>query len=80
MSDHPDPAPECATAAKKAKRLCKWQPEWKRYHMAESKKGASYVFCDICGSDISIASGGIHEVKRHTESKKHARCMSCKIY
>ena len=27
--------------------------------MTESKKGASYVHCNVCGS---VASGGIHEV------------------
>ena len=64
--------PECGPAAKKAKRSCKWQPEWKLYHMAESKKGASYVICNIYGSDFSVASGSIHDVKRHAECKKHS--------
>ena len=44
--------------------------------MTESKKGVSYVHCNICGSDFSVASGGIHEVKRHAESKKHSE-LAC---
>ena len=62
---------ESGPAAKKAKRACKWQPEWKRYGIKESKKGASYVHCGVCGSDFSITSEGVHDVKRHVESKKH---------
>ena len=38
--------------------------------MTESKKGPSYVHCSICGTDYSVASGGVHDVKHHIESKK----------
>ena len=62
---------DAGPSSKKAKRSCKWQPEWKRYHMTESKRGISYAYCGICRADFSVASGGINEVKRHTESKKH---------
>ena len=68
MSGHPDP--ECVPAAKKAKRSCKWQPDWKICHRTGSKKGASYVHCNICGCDFVVASGDIHEVKHRAESKK----------
>ena len=39
--------------------------------MSESRKGPSFVHCDICGTDFSIASGGSHEVKRHVEGRRH---------
>lgn len=39
--------------------------------MSESRKGPSFVHCDICGTDFSIASGGFHKVKRHVEGKRH---------
>ena len=55
----------------KRKRSCKWNADWKRYHMTLSKKGASYVCCTLCQTEISIASGGMHDVRRHTEGKKH---------
>ena len=58
-------------ATKKPKRVSKWQHEWKRYNMSESRKGSSYVHCDICGTDFSIAGGGSHEVKRHVEGRRH---------
>ena len=62
---------EAGPAAKKAKRSCKWQRSWKPYNVTASKKGTSYVHCSVCGNDFSAASGGVHEVKRHVESKKH---------
>ena len=40
--------------------------------MTETKKGASNVHCNICGSDLSDSSEGIHVVKCHMESKKHS--------
>ena len=49
----------------------KWQAEWANFGMASSKKGSSYAFCSVCNCDISVAGGGVHEVKRHCSSKKH---------
>ena len=49
----------------------KWQAEWAKFGMASSKKGSSYAFCTVCNCDISVAGGGVHEVKRHCSSKKH---------
>ena len=51
---------ESGPSSKKAKRSCKWQSDWKRYHMSESKRGASYAHCDICQTDFSVASGGFN--------------------
>lgn len=62
------------------KRASRWrQPEWARYSMSASKRGPTYVHCNICSSDFSVAGGGFHEVKRHTDTRKHqenARGMS----
>ena len=58
-------------AAKKTKRASKWQEDWKKYNMKQSKGGASFVHCNLCGNDFSIASGGVHEVKRHVATKRH---------
>ena len=55
----------------KGKRACKWSDDWKRYNMTRSKRGASYVYCTLCQTDISIASGGVHSVRRHVVGKKH---------
>ena len=70
LGDEPGPF------SKKAKRSCKWQPDWKRYHLSESKRGVSYAHCDICRTDFSVASGGINEVKRHVENKKHKELVA----
>lgn len=58
---------------KKIKRASKWQDEWKKYNMKPSKRGPSFVFCNICCSDFSVASGGVHELKRHLGCKKHTK-------
>ena len=57
-------------ATKRAKRASKWKEEWKQYNMQPSKRGPTYAFCKICSSNFSVASGGIHEVKRHITSKR----------
>ena len=60
-------------AASRGKRMrsCKWSADWKRYRMTPSKKGAPYVYCTLCQTDISIASGGVYDVRRHVDGKKH---------
>ena len=58
--------------AKKLKHASRWQSEWKRYNMNESRKGPSFVHCNICSTDFSVASGGLYDVKRHIDGKKHS--------
>ena len=58
-------------AAKKTKRASKWQEDWNKHNMKQSKRGSSLVHCNLCGNDFSIASGGVHEVKRHVATKRH---------
>ena len=43
---------------KKTKRDSKWRDDWKHYNMKQSEKGVSFVFCNICSIDFSVASGG----------------------
>lgn len=47
----------------KQKRASKWQSEWKRYNMNESRKEFSFIYCNVCGTDFSVTSGGAHDVK-----------------
>ena len=35
-------------------------------------KGASYVHCNVCFADFSVASGGVHDLKRLINNKKHS--------
>ena len=37
--------------------------------------GESYVFCTVCQIDFLIAGGGVHQVKRHCQSKRHTDRM-----
>lgn len=59
-------------ARKKTKRDSKWQDGWKKYHMKPSRRGVSFAHCMVCSIDLSIASGGVHELKRHIATKRHS--------
>lgn len=63
--------PQNPRPRKKAKHVdSKYQAEWSyKYRMSRSSKGKSYAFCDVC--HFSVASGGVHQVKRHCLNKKH---------
>ena len=39
--------------------------------MTASRKGSTYVHCKVCAADFCVAGGGVHEVKRHIDTKKH---------
>ena len=56
---------------KKPRRSSTWQPELTRYNMTASRKGPTYAHCKVCDTDFAVAGGGVHEVKRHMETKKH---------
>ena len=54
----------------------KYQSEWSyKYRMKPSSIGESYIFCTVCQLDFSIAGGGMHQVKRHCQSKRHTDRM-----
>ena len=52
----------------------KYQPEWsvKYRGIKPSKKGSTYAFCSLCGVDIYVAGGGVHQIKRHCANKKQS--------
>ena len=54
----------------------KSQASWSKYHLKPSKKGAMFVHCTVCNCDISVAGGGVHEVKRHCNSAKHTQLIT----
>ena len=74
---------KCLHRSKSTLRACsasrhvasKWQESWRKYHLVPSKKGASYVFCTLCSSDLSIGGGGLHDIKRHIGSVKHTQLL-----
>ena len=51
----------------------KYQAQWSTKYLGikRSSKGAMFAFCTLCGVDISIAGGGVHQIKRHCANKKH---------
>ena len=54
----------------------KYQSEWFfKYRMKSSKKGHHFAFCTVCNMDFSVAGGGVHQVKRHCQNKKHTTSM-----
>ena len=33
----------------------KWQASWTKYRLKASKKGATFAYCTVCGSDFSVS-------------------------
>ena len=56
---------------KKTKRDSKWQDDWTRYNMNQSEKGF-HLFSATFVADFSVASGGVHKIKQHMDTKKHS--------
>ena len=71
----PSPSESPQTKRKKRQRHTdsKYQHEWSIMYrgIKPSKKGSTYAFCSLCGVDISITGGGVHQIKRHCANKKH---------
>ena len=36
-----------------------------------SSRGETFAFCTVCSVDFSVAGGGVFQVKRHCQSRKH---------
>ena len=69
-----DSVPGSPAPRKKVKRHVdsKYQHEWStQYRMSPSSLSDTFVHRRICQIDFSVAGGGVHQVKRHCESKKH---------
>ena len=50
----------------------KYRSEWfSKYGMKRSGRGETFAFCTICSVDFSVAGGGVFQVKRHCQSRKH---------
>lgn len=67
--------------AKKKKYSCKFQHEWKKVHswIQPSSIATDMCFCTLCGTNFSVSSGGLYDVRRHSESALHKKAVSgCK--
>lgn len=64
------------SGTKNQKYACQYCMEWQndnrlKYFIHQSKKGGSQFYCSLCVNDVSVASRGINDLIRYTESKKH---------
>ena len=51
----------------------KYQSEWShKYSIKCSGRGETFAYCSVCNVDFSVAGGGVFQVKRHCQSKKHS--------
>jgi hypothetical protein len=41
-------------------------------HIKRSKKGNTFVYCNLCSSDINIEKSGKAQISRHVATDKHA--------
>ena len=56
-------AEEGPGTAKRPKRECSYQTEWKNCGVSASRRGPNFAHCDYCGTEISIGHGGVNDVK-----------------
>ena len=68
-----DNSPECPISIRTKSPCHIDQSEWSfKYHgIKRSNKGSTCVFCSLCGVHVSIAGGGVRQIKRHCSNKKH---------
>ena len=65
-----------APPAKRSKRDCKYQREWKASGISPSSRGGTFAHCDICNAEFNVRHGGINDVKKHLATTKHQQSLS----
>ena len=66
------------TPVSKKKYSSKYKPEWTTDMpwLGPSDRGASFAYCRVCSSHISIASGGRNDAVRHGASATHSQVQA----
>jgi hypothetical protein len=67
-----------SSTSKKKKYNCQFQDEWKKSHhwLQSSSLGNDLAFCTLCSSNFSVASGGLYDIKRHSETSLHKKAVT----
>ena len=67
-----------SSTSKKKKYICKFQEEWKKSHhwLKSSSLGNDLAFCTLCTSNCSVASGGLYDIKSHSETNLHKKAVT----
>ena len=67
-----------SSTLKKKKYNCKFLDEWKKSHhwLQSSSFGNDLAFCTLCSSNFSVASGGLYDIKRHSETSLHKKAVT----
>ena len=67
-----------SSTSKKKKYNCKFQDEWKKSHhwIQSSSLGNDLAICTLCSSNFSVASGGLYDIKRHSETSLHKKAVT----
>lgn len=73
MASNSKSSPNKPKSTSKSKRYCKFLKQWTAdfAYIQPSKKGELYAFCTYCKSNISVTGGGVNDITRHAEGKKH---------
>ena len=49
----------------------------KSHHWLQSSSlGNDLAFCTLCSSNFSVASGGLYDIKRHSETSLHKKAVT----
>ena len=70
--------PCVSTPTKRKKYNCKYQSFWETQHpwLQKSDVSDEAAYCKVCKSNISIASGGLYDVKRHAKRATHSDALA----
>jgi hypothetical protein len=67
-----------SSTSKKKKYNYKFQDEWKKSHhwIQSSSLGNDLAFYTLCSSNFSVASGGLYDIKRYSETSFHKKAVT----
>ena len=67
-----------SSMSRKKKYNCKFLDEWKKSHhwLQSSSLGNDLVFCTLCSSNFSVASGGLYDIKRNSETSLNKKAVT----
>ena len=66
------------SASKKKRYGCKFQKKWCKAFpwITASSAGPEFCYCVPCKSNFSVKSGGLYDVKKHTQTELHKKCAT----
>ena len=75
--NNPESSTDGESPPKRPKYACTFRPGNNSFPWAKvSRKGPSYALCTVCSRDISVAYGGMKDLRKHEQTKLHKSSSS----